>query len=682
MSILRALLLLFFLCSIANAQTALQLGTPIERELRSGQVHEFTVNLEENNFIQLVVEQRGIDVIVKAFSPSGKSLGEYDSPTGNDGPENVSFVAVDAGNYRVTVGPLEPKDTSTGRYQIKILELRQATDQELKTSKNLEATKAKGLALLAEIEETIPQIKSPKTRIKMQIQAAQFLWDIDEKRAAKLLADAVTGLKDLLASIEPADLVYENSAVSQLRYEVLNAVAARDPDTALNLLYSTSQMISSSSDPREQQRQESIFELAIANQIVQNNPNRALQIARQNLKRGYSQNLMHMLAQLTVKNPELGAELANEIAAKVLNEKLLKTPDAASLAIDLLAFRRSPQSPNRSTPSSLLTDDKYKELVRKVFDEALEYSQPTRQPSDPASDTALSMWAGLHALGPQLDAVVPGGTATIEKKLGEMNGLGTFRRFGLPSLDGRNSGDLSLQAIGKMPPEVREQQYIQLAYSEANNGDLARARQIINDHITNPYQRREALRNLEQQEVLRAMNKGKVEEALRALSLIRNPHERAQQLAQIASQIGPGQKRATALNLLEQARSILGPSPHAQSQEQMLALFEIARAFSRYDVKRAFEILDPLIDQFNEICAAARTLDGFGVKYYDDDELDLQNGYPLAAVAGHMSTVLGSLAMINFDRAKATTDRIRAPEVRLKTYLEIAQHTIKAAEGK
>ena len=70
-----------------------------------------------------------------------------------------------------------------------------------------------------------------------------------------------------------------------------------------------------------------------------------------------------------------------------------------------------------------------------------------------------------------------------------------------------------------------------------NGGDVARARQIINDHIANPYQRRQALSNIEQQEMFRAMNAGKVEEALRTISALRTSRERATHLAQIAGQI-------------------------------------------------------------------------------------------------------------------------------------------------
>jgi hypothetical protein len=62
----------------------------------------------------------------------------------------------------------------------------------------------------------------------------------------------------------------------------------------------------------------------------------------------------------------------------------------------------------------------------------------------------------------------------------------------------------------------------------------------------------------------------------------------------------------------------------------MNALLEIARAFSRYDSKRAFEILDPLIDQFNELAAAARTLEGFGSEAFENGELSFYNGGSLS----------------------------------------------------
>ena len=112
----------------------------------------------------------------------------------------------------------------------------------------------------------------------------------------------------------------------------------------------------------------------------------------------------------------------------------------------------------------------------------------------------------------------------------------------------------------------------------------------------------------------------------------------------------------------------------------MSALLEIGRAFSRYDSKRAFEVVEPIVNQFNEMSAAAVVLDGFGQKYYQDGELIMQNGNSVANAATQLMSTLGSLAMENFDRAKAGADRIERPEVRIGTYLAIAQQTISPTE--
>jgi hypothetical protein len=86
---------------LPGAGTPLQAGTPVERSLGPGQSHNYTINLDAGQFLQLVVDQHGIDVIVRVFSPSGKRLGEFDTPNGDEGPENVTVVAIAAGSYRV-----------------------------------------------------------------------------------------------------------------------------------------------------------------------------------------------------------------------------------------------------------------------------------------------------------------------------------------------------------------------------------------------------------------------------------------------------------------------------------------------------------------------------------------------------------------------------------------------------
>jgi len=704
---IRALILLpFLVCSsliVAKAQTAatLQPGVPIERTLGPGQVHEFAVSTKANSLVQLVVEQKGIDVVVKISSPAGKALTECDTPNGAEGNEQISFLATESGKYSVSISPLNKDETTSGQYQIKLIEAREATEEEIEAGKNRETAKAKGITLLLDLRDAISQMRSPHTRINAQLTAANLLKDTDEKSANKYLSDAVADLKQLLAAANPDNeddtdnSMMEYSSLSQLRNDVIRALAETDPEAALDFLHSTTPKYSPYGGPRELVNQESALELSIADEIGRKDPNRAVQIARQNLKKAYSPSLLNTASQLADKNHELASELVHDIAGKLLGEdKLTANVEAANLAIALTGYynagnkQAEPTNGPNPTPiitvqnfnTGLLSEQEYKQLVQKMLREVLSFNVPVNRSYDASAGAVWTMMAGLKSLGDELDKVVTGSTAALNKKQTDIIGnfanpyVNQYQEF--QNAVANNPVEAALESIEKAPPELREQLYIMLATREGSNGDVNAAKQILKEHVTNPYQRAQVLQSIEHQQIEHAMSSGKIEEALKNIAAMRTPSERAGQLVQLAGQIGPGQKRATALSLLEQARGLLPASPQAEDQEQMGALLEIARAFSPYDSKRSFEIIDPLIDQFNELCTAARMLEGFGLQSFDNDELDMQNEGTLAVITQQMSDVLGSLALINFDRAKAASDKLRLPEVRLHIHLQIAEQTI------
>ena len=97
-----------------------------------GQSHVYSILLNEKQYFQFVVEQRGIDVLVQVFSPTGQSLARIDTPNGIDGPENGSILAAVGGTYTIVVAPLDQAGNGAtadekGRYEIKTVELRDAT---------------------------------------------------------------------------------------------------------------------------------------------------------------------------------------------------------------------------------------------------------------------------------------------------------------------------------------------------------------------------------------------------------------------------------------------------------------------------------------------------------------------------------------------------------------------------
>ncbi|HEX6043830.1 MAG TPA: PPC domain-containing protein [Pyrinomonadaceae bacterium] len=688
---MRALILFFMLIGVAVAQTApsaLQTGNPIERTITAGQTHTYTVSADENNFVQVAVEQRGVDVIVTVFSPAGKSLGDYDSPTGDEGSENVSFVATSKGAYRIDVTPLN-REGSSGRYQIKLVELRDATEEELKASKNLATIKARALELLDEVDAIIAELRTPQTRIRSQMQAANLLWDSDEKRAVKYASDAIVGFKELRASLDADVKEYFRSygEIAQLRYEIAYMLASRQPEMALSFVRSTPPLPDPYGNLREVSNQQTALEVEIANQIAVRDPKRALEVARETLKSAYAPSLIGTIENLRQQKFEMAAQLAGEIADKLLSEKrLLKDAEAMNLALSLIRLsgvsRRTQTSDSNDQPRRLLSEQQQRDLIQKVSNEAMAFRPSAGNNYSQEQNQAVNALRSLEMMGPEVDGVVSGGTAALQKRANELGNAGDARAF--ENLKLHNAivnlpPDEALAAIQRAPKEMQESLYMQLANRLTMAGETARAKQLLTDHISNPYQRQQAITQIEQQDTYRAIAKGKFEDAIRNVANLPTPEERASMLIQIINQIGPGLKRATALNYLEQARGLLAPSERAQGQTQMSALFQIAKAFSAYDVKRAFEIVDPLVDQINDIADAARLLEGFGGEFYDHDELNMNNGNAVGAAAVQMTSTLGSLALVNFDRAKLTADRIRLAEVRIRAYLEIAQQAVKAA---
>lgn len=674
----------------ANAQagpTSLQPGTPIERTLAAGQSHSYTINLEQDQFLRVVVDQRGIDVVVRAYSPSGRRLGEFDTPNGTSGPEDVTVIAETSGAYRIEVAPLSGYDNPSGRYEIKIVELRKATEQELQAGKNQEVLKAKGLALLIEATQALPQLRRPQTRAGFQIQAAQLLWNSDDKRAAKLMEQAIESVKEFIAGVDSTDEDYYESfeIAMQLREQLIQALAPHDPDLALNFLRATRTLVNpEGAQGRVLLDRESQLELSLASQITATDPKRAFQLAEDTLKKSASPSLIETLLRLRSKDPELAAKLAHDIAAKLTNERLLRNLEAAYLAGSFLRIARSPGRTqmgdgNGAANASLISEDDYRDLFQKVLSEALSYSPPASNAFTPERNAVQNLLGTLKQMSADLQRYAPERAAAFDKKWLEINGLsdqqGELRQKFQTTI---NSGppDAALESVDQAPRELRDQLYQQLANRIAGEGDIARARQIINDHLTNPMQRQQALRMLDQQAIYSAAAKGKIEDALRNLSTLRPASERAQVISQIVNQIGPGLKSAAAIQYLQQARNMLGPSAQAEDQQQMYALLAIGRAFSKYDSTRAFEIVEPLVDQFNDISAAAFSLNGFGQKYYQDGEVITYNGNPVAEIVKPLAATLGSLALVNFERARAATDRIHAVDIRISVYLTIAQQTI------
>ena len=110
-----------FVAVVASADTATPLDRrkSIERDMSGAETHQYTMALQAGDFVRIVVDQRGVDIVVVVTAPDGSKIAEVDSPNGTNGPEPVEIVPAAEGMYRIEVRALEPK-APPGKYSVSV----------------------------------------------------------------------------------------------------------------------------------------------------------------------------------------------------------------------------------------------------------------------------------------------------------------------------------------------------------------------------------------------------------------------------------------------------------------------------------------------------------------------------------------------------------------------------------
>jgi tetratricopeptide (TPR) repeat protein/CHAT domain-containing protein len=109
------------------------LHQPVERELGPGQTDVFTVQVAAGQFLHVVTEKKGVDVVVLLADPRGTPVvaagSANGSANGKFGPEPISLVAGGGGDYQVQVLRVT-RSSETGRYCIELTDLRAPTERD------------------------------------------------------------------------------------------------------------------------------------------------------------------------------------------------------------------------------------------------------------------------------------------------------------------------------------------------------------------------------------------------------------------------------------------------------------------------------------------------------------------------------------------------------------------------
>ena len=541
----------------------------------------------------------------------------------------------------------------------------------------------KALALLDETLEGAVVLKLPENRAAVRVQAADLLWPRDEKRARALFRDAAADL----AAVKPGDQGRGDRAYwvgMQLRSQLLYTVAARDAQLALELLRESRPASEDGSNaPAGDPDMELRMEQSLTALAVESDPKAAVRLAEESLGKGVTYGVLGLLDRLRRKDAEAATKLAGKIVERLRGETTGGGHESWMVAASLLRLVLLPQSgdqpyyygmaPPARTPEKpkplVMEDSDVRELADFVAAAALK---------DSSANGAFGMMMTIRPLLPELEKRVPARAAQLRLRLAEIDKQLDPRARAWAQSDSilSKSPEGIIEEAAKAPAEMRGQLYMAAATKFFRAGEVEKARALVAENLRGQ-EREQMLASFDQGEVARAVEKGNTDDARGVVSRIKSKERRASALVELALMYAAKGDKKTAGGLLEEARGLLDRQP--DNEREVEALLEVARGYALVEPSKTFELIDPLIDQANDMMSAAALLEKFGAGggMFRKGEMVLGPGMgELGGMYARYVKALAELSRLDFDRTRMTADRFNRDEARLMARLVLARSVL------
>jgi len=584
--------------------------------------------------------------------------------------------------------------------------------------------------LLDQVIDDAQSLRLPENRVRIQINAADMLWQQNQGRARTLLTSAAESIAELgrqqaAAASNTNRRNQDNNFMLmgpqgqqsirtyQLRQELVLTAARHDAQLAYQLLAATRPPANTqpldARGPRAQLTSEENLEQTLLGRIAALDPKLAAQNAEQMLDKGqFPMTLGQVIDQLYRQDSDAGEKFADKIVKKIEAANILSKTEAGSLVQLLLRGgpRPAPSTSDSAAkaqpatgPLAILGQAPYVDLLSTVVDAALKATpatqntprpaqpnqrrmaagpQNTSQPQSPTDaqveqTNARRLLAGLQVALPYVDQYLPSKAPLVRQKMSELglsnNSQVNFAQT-MNALQGEPTADALVQAAAIAPQQMQSRLYQQAANKALEDGDVDRARQIANDHLQNNA-RDAVMQRIDFRDLAKKAEGARIEEIRQTVARLQTDRDKIDLLVQLAGDVQKSGNQKLAIQVLEEAKQIVNHRATAYEHfEQQLA---VAHAFASIDSTRSFELLDPGISQINELLSAAALLSGFEINMFRDGEMAIQGGNGLTATINRYGQELAVLAKDDFERSETLAGRFQFAEPRIMTRLAIVQ---------
>jgi hypothetical protein len=601
--------------------------------------------------------------------------------------------------------------------------------QQQPTEEDLQKAKAEreknAYRLLDQVIDESQSLRLTENRVRVQINAADALWDKNQGRARSIFTMAGEGVAEISRNPQPTSNRRNENAnqerrAFQLRQELVLAAAKHDAQLAYQLLATTKPPTPVVQNTNEQQRlprpqfnSEDNLEQTLLGRIAALDPKLAAQNAEQMMEKGqFPRSVGEVINQLYHQDAEAAQKLADKTVKRLSSANFLTNNEATAIAQQMInAGVRQPGNevasvnplPQGVRPGRgpVLEQSAYVELLSAVIDIALKASpsaqQPNQRPAAPAQRgrgvgvaptvvaprpggpteaqieqaNARRLVASLMIALPVIEQQLPTKATAVRSKLSEL-GMGNVQNMAqrpFINVPENPTTDSLIQAAASAPQPMQDRLYQQAAYKALEEGNVDRARQIATDHL--PVKSRDTvMQRIEFREMATKADGARLEEIRQTMNRMQSDGEKIGFLLQLANEAQKTNPKVAG-QLLEEARQMT--SRRASNYEQIEQQLRVARGFAAVDPARSFEVLEPAIGHINELLNAAAILNGFEISMFRDGEMTMVPGNGLTSMINRIGQELAVLAESDFERADVLAGRFQLAEPRIMSRLLIVQ---------
>jgi hypothetical protein len=572
--------------------------------------------------------------------------------------------------------------------------------------------------LLDQIIDEAQSLRLAENRVRVQINAADMLWEQNQARSRSLFSMAAESVAELgrtqAATVNrrgngmsvPNAVGPQNLRSYQLRQELVMTAARHDATLAYQLLAITKPPLlpQTTDDVRGNRRgitSDDGLEQALLSRVAALDPKLAAQNAELMLDKGqFPFSLPQVIDQLMKQDPDAATKLADKAVKRLQATNLLANSQAGMLVQTMLSSGPRPAGENAESAAkqptrgrgwpAVLDQSTYVDLLSTVVDSALKATpvaqnnqrgqrpglprtNQTTAPTDAQAEqnNARRLLGGLQVLMPMIDQYLPAKASAVRQKMTDM-GMPPNSMMNMAQMfNGQNEPtiDALVQAAASAPQQMQARIYQQAAFKALEEGDTDRARQIATDHLQSNA-RDTVMKRIDFREMSKKAETARIEDVRQAAARLQSDNEKLDLFIQVANDAQKSNPKL-ALQVLEDARQIT--NHRATGYDHFEQQLKVAHAFAAVDPARSFEVIDPGISHLNELLSAAAILSGFEINMFRDGEMTIMSGNGLTSTIGRFGQELALLARNDFERSEALSGRFQFPEARILVRIAIVQ---------